>query len=53
LVDKKYLFYKIQKLEDFPFDNEMLSCKNKGQFPDLAVKVNNTNNSVFEGGELI
>lgn len=53
LVDNKTLLLESdKKLEDFPFDSEMLSCKNKGVFPDLAIRLNPPN-SLFIGGELI
>jgi hypothetical protein len=52
LVDKSYSFKEIINLEDFPFDTNMLSCKNRGQFPDLAIKVNK-DKTLFTGGELI
>ena len=52
LVDKNHLFKEIQRLEDFPFDTNLLSCRNRGKFPDLAIKTNQ-NNSLFTGGELI
>ncbi len=52
LVDNKQEFIAIQKLEDFPFDINLLSCKNSGVFPDLAIKINK-NRSNFTGGELI
>jgi len=53
LVDnKKNLLESDKKLEDFPFDSEMLSCKNKGIFPDLAIRLN-PQNPLFIGGELI
>ena len=39
-------------LEDFPFDKRMLSCINKGKFPDLAIRLNNEDVQ-FTGGELI
>lgn len=52
LVENKQSFLNIVRLEDFPFDTSMLACKNVGQFPDLAIKLN-TNNSLFSGGELI
>lgn len=39
-------------LEDFPFDERLLSCRNTGVFPDLAIKVNR-DRSVFTGGELV
>lgn len=38
--------------DSFPFDERMLSCVNKGKFPDLAVKLNR-NDELFSGGELI
>ncbi|MGA2298889.1 MAG: hypothetical protein ABSG15_15190, partial [FCB group bacterium] len=49
---KKEIFTNIQKLENFPFDNNLLSCKNIGIFPDLAIKVNK-DSKFFTGGELI
>lgn len=52
LVDNKQHFHSVTKLDDFPFDVSMLACKNAGQFPDLAIKLNQ-NNSLFTGGELI
>jgi hypothetical protein len=39
-------------LEDFPFDETILSCNNKGQFPDLAIRISPPN-ELFTGGELI
>ena len=38
--------------DSFPFDERMLSCVNKGIFPDLAIKLNNPD-GLFSGGELI
>ena len=52
LCRKKQEFLSEKKLESFPFDGQMLSCINKGKFPDLAVKLNNSNEH-FTGGELI
>ncbi len=52
MVAKATYFSIIHKLEDFPFDKDLLSCQNKRQFPDLAIKLN-TNNRLFTGGELI
>ncbi|MEK6616740.1 MAG: hypothetical protein AABZ32_11645 [Bacteroidota bacterium] len=52
LVKNKQYFKKIGKLEAFPFDMKLLSCKNAGVFPDMAIRVNK-NKSVFTGGELI
>lgn len=40
------------KLEDFPFDTTLLSCRNAGQFPDMAIRVNK-GDKLFTGGELI
>lgn len=52
LVASKQLFKETKKLEDFSFDQQMLSCKNEGQFPDLAIKVN-PYSLLFKGGELL
>lgn len=52
LVLKKEQFFSTAKLEDFPFDANLLSCKNVGQFPDLAIKLS-SQNAEFTGGEMI
>ena len=39
-------------LDSFSFDERMLSCVNKGKFPDLAIKLNH-DDGLFSGGELI
>jgi hypothetical protein len=52
LVDKKKFFLTVKNLEDFPFDEKLLSCRNKGTFPDLAIRLNK-DRSKFSGGELI
>ena len=52
LVNNKSYFKTISKLEKFPFDEQLLSCKNAGQFPDLAIKIN-FSHSLFTGGELL
>jgi hypothetical protein len=52
LVHNKSLFSEIVNLSEFNFDKTMLSCVNKGVFPDLAIKLNKKQ-SVFPGGELI
>lgn len=52
LVRHKSSFLRDIKLDEFEFDTAMISCKNVGQFPDLAIRLNN-NRSVFTGGELI
>ena len=52
LCKKKEELLLKSKLESFPFDEQMLSCINKGKFPDLAIKLNR-DDSQFTGGELI
>lgn len=52
LCEKEVEFLSENKLEGFPFDEQMLSCINKGKFPDLAIKLNR-GNPQFTGGELI
>ena len=52
LVDNKSFFNKKKSLSEFPFDKNMLSCQNKGIFPDLAIRLNHTKNH-FTGGELV
>ena len=52
LVQQKKLFKSVKKLDDFPFDRELLSCRNKGLFPDLAIRLNK-DRQIFTGGELI
>lgn len=52
LVQHKSLFPETENLTEFNFDKRMLSCANKGVFPDLAIKLNKQP-SVFTGGELI
>ena len=52
LCRKKEKFPLTNKLESFPFDEQMLSCINKGKFPDLAIKLNR-GDSQFTGGELV
>jgi len=52
LVENKEQFNNISKLEDFPYDNNLLSCRNKGQFPDMAIRIS-PKNDLFTGGELI
>lgn len=53
-----YLCLKTEELlsadpfDTFPFDEGMLSCVNRGRFPDLAIKLS-PSNSLFSGGELI
>jgi len=52
IVQQKYLLKKIKKLDQFPFDNRILSCRNIGVFPDMAIRLNKEK-KIFTGGELI
>lgn len=52
LIEKKDLLNSIPKLDDFPFDEKLLSCKRVGQFPDLAIKICR-DDELFTGGELV
>jgi len=52
LIKNKAKFSSIEALDEFPFPADMLSCKNDGVFPDLAIKIN-VGNSRFTGGEFI
>lgn len=49
LSEKKEELLSVNKLENFPFDQQMLSCVNKGRFPDLAIKLNHADLR-FTGG---
>ena len=51
-MEEKERLVRVQSLEKFPFEKEMLSCRNKGKFPDLAIKLNKSDQR-FHGGELI
>lgn len=52
LVNNKHYFLQAKKLEDFPYDSKLFSCRNKGTFPDMAIRIN-TKDKIFTGGELI
>ena len=52
LVKQKESFLEVGKLGNFPFDESLLSCKNVGVFPDMAIKLNK-DDKLFTGGELI
>ena len=52
LVDNKDALKSIAKLDDFAFDENILSCKRVGQFPDLAIRICK-DNELFNGGELV
>lgn len=52
LVESKDSLKNIAVLDDFPFDENLLSCKRVGQFPDLAIRICRTD-ELFTGGELV
>jgi hypothetical protein len=52
IVNKKCKFLTVDKLEEFPYERKLLSCQNRGKFPDIAIKVNG-NKKIFTGRELI
>src|SRR5688572_13015947 len=54
LVQNKYQFRVVPKLDEFPFDESILSCKNNASnlFPDMAIKLTQEG-GLFTGGELI
>jgi len=52
LVQKKHSFLKLKRLDQFPFNQKLLSCRNDGVFPDLAIRLNQ-DRKIFTGGELI
>lgn len=52
LLRNKSRLASVGKLEDFPFDREMLSSVNRSKFPDLSIRLN-PERSLFSGGELI
>jgi len=39
-------------LDKFPFEKKLLSCRNDGVFPDMAIRINK-DRRIFTGGELI
>lgn len=52
LVEQKDKFKTTKKLDKFPFDKKLLSCRNDGVFPDMAIRINK-DRKIFTGGELI
>ena len=52
LVEHKEKFKTIKKLDKFPFEKKLLSCRNDGVFPDMAIRINK-DRKIFTGGELI
>lgn len=52
LINNTAPFLTEEDLADYPFQDDLLSCKNKGVFPDLAIRIN-PSNTIFSGGELL
>lgn len=52
LVAQRHKFTSVRKLEDFPFQRGMLSCRSKGAFLDMAIRLNK-DRTLFTGGELV
>lgn len=52
LCQQKQLFKKLRKLDRLPFNKKLLSCRNNGLFPDLAIRLNK-DRKMWTGGELI
>jgi len=52
LVESKKKFKTVKKLDKFPFEKKLLSCRNDGVFPDMAIRINK-DRKIFTGGELI
>jgi hypothetical protein len=52
LVENKKKFKTIRRLDRFSFEKRLLSCRNDGVFPDMAICLNN-DRKIFTGGELI
>lgn len=52
LIEQKKKFKTTKKLDKFPFEKKLLSCRNDGVFPDMAIRINK-DRKIFTGGELI
>lgn len=52
IVEQKEHFFKVKTLQKFPYSARLLSCKNEGKFPDMAIRINK-DKEIFTGGELI
>ncbi|MCU0645176.1 MAG: hypothetical protein MUC94_13065 [bacterium] len=52
LTENRQVLKTCSRLDQFPFNEKLLSCKNTGIFPDLAIRLNK-DKSMFTGGELI
>ncbi len=50
LYHKKESFINSEKLEKFPFDDQMFSCRCRGIFPDMALRINEDKTSPLERG---
>lgn len=51
LIRDKDVLSQVEMLESYPFPQNLLACRNKGRFPDLAIRLNP--NGVPSGGELV
>ncbi|MFN3308136.1 MAG: hypothetical protein ACK44E_02925 [Anaerolineales bacterium] len=52
LLPLREVFRSTNKLEDFPFDDALLACRNRGSFPDLILRLEPESED-YLGGELI
>lgn len=52
LLPLREVFRSINQLEDFPFDEALLACRNRGSFPDLILRIEPESED-YLGGELI
>lgn len=52
LLPLRGTFRTLNKLEDFPFDESLLACRNQGSFPDLILRTD-PHSEDYIGGELI
>lgn len=52
IVRNKIPLSEVTNLDQYTYDTSMLSCNNKGVFPDLAIRLNK-DRALFTGGELI
>ena len=52
IYKNKQFFNKLRKLDQFPFNQRIIACRNIGVFPDIAIRINK-DRKIFTGGELI
>lgn len=52
ITEKRTQFLTVPKLENFPFEKNLLSCRNSWQFPDMAIRIAPMG-GLFTGGEFI